>query len=348
MHVCEIDSFQVGDQVLAIVDEKLRLQTERNHSSAHLFHQALKEVLGDHAIQQGQQVNAKSCRFDFNHYESMNDETILKLETLVNTYIQTNPLDVNIYETTLEDAKQKGAMALFGEKYGDHVRVVDMGWSIELCGGTHVKNTKSIINFTITSLSSIGSGIFRMEGISGDQVIAQMQIQLNPFLIELKAIQDKIDQENYDFKLNYPTIKGSYEDIITYRHYLETVRRKVKELEKSKVEKDQQNVLSLVDVSNFEKNQDISVIQVEHIEKKLLKALVDQLFDHLQSGTLILINKEEEKASYVIKSSNKLASVLVKKIASMTEGSGGGQDHFAQGGTTRLDLIDDAIKALIL
>ena len=90
------------------------------------------------------------------------------------------------------------------------------------------------------------------------------------------------------------------------------------------------------------------MIQVEHIEKKLLKALVDQLFDHLQSGTLILINKEEEKASYVIKSSNKLASVLVKKIASMTEGSGGGQDHFAQGGTTRLDLIDDAIKALIL
>ncbi len=348
LHVCETDSFQLGEQVLAIVDEKLRLQTERNHSSAHLFHQALKEVLGDHAIQQGQQVNAKSCRFDFNHYESMNDETILKLETLVNTYIQANPLDVNIYETTLEDAKQKGAMALFGEKYGDHVRVVDMGWSIELCGGTHVKNTKSIINFTITSLSSIGSGIFRMEGISGDQVIAQMQIQLNPFLIELKAIQDKIDQENYDFKLNYPTIKGSYEDITTYRHYLETVRRKVKELEKSKVEKDQQNVLSLVDVSNFEKNQDISVIQVEHIEKKLLKALVDQLFDNLQSGTLILINKEEEKASYVIKSSNKLASVLVKKIASMTEGSGGGQDHFAQGGTTRLDLIDDAIKALIL
>ena len=348
LHVCETDSFQVGDQVLAIVDQNLRMQTERNHSSAHLFHQAIKEVLGEHAIQQGQQVNAKSCRFDFNHYESINDETILKLETLVNTYIKTNPLEVNTYETTLEEAKQKGAMALFGEKYGDQVRVVDMGWSIELCGGTHVKNTETIINFTITSLSSIGSGIFRMEGISGDQVVNQMELQLHPFLVELQSIQEKIHQEQYDLQLNFPIVRGSYEDIITYRHYIETVRKMMKELEKSKIEKEQQNVLSLVDLSSYEKNQDISVIQVEHIEKKLLKALVDQAFDHLRSGTLILINKEHDKASYIVKSSNKLASVLVKKIASMTEGSGGGQDHFAQGGTTRLDLIDDAIKALIL
>ena len=348
LHVCETDTFQVGDHALAIVDEKLRLQTERNHSSAHLFHQAIKEILGEHAIQQGQQVNAKSCRFDFNHYESINDETVLQLENLVNSYIKENPLDVNIYETTLDAAKEKGAMALFGEKYGDLVRVVDMGWSIELCGGTHVKNTKSIQNFTITALSSIGSGIFRMEGISGDEVSTLMESYLHPFLTELETIQEKIDQEKYELKLTLPEIKGSYEDIITYRKYLEIVRKNIKELEKSKIEKDQQNVLSLVDVSSYEKNQDISVVQVEHIEKKLMKALVDQLFDHLHPRTLILINKDDEKASYIVKSSNKLAAVLVKKIASMTEGSGGGQDHFAQGGTTRLDLIDDAIKALIL
>lgn len=348
LHVCEIESFQVGDEVLAIVDEKIRLQTERNHSAAHLFHKSIKEILGDHTQQQGQQVNAKTCRFDFNHYETIQEKTILDIEKLVNTYITEKPLDVTIYETSIEDAKARGAMALFGEKYGSHVRVVDMGWSIELCGGTHVKNTKSIINFAITSLSSIGSGIYRMEGITGDQTNHMMLDVLQTYQEEIAMLDEKIQSEKFDLKVHLPNIEGTFQDILRHRHYIENLRKDIKELDKLKMDNDQQNVMALVDLSKYDQFQDISVIMVDHVEKKLLKPLVDQLFDYLKPGTLVLINKDEDKASYIVKSSNQRASVLVKKIASMTEGSGGGQDHFAQGGTSRLDLIDDAMKVLIL
>jgi alanyl-tRNA synthetase len=239
-------------------------------------------------------------------------------------------------------------MALFGEKYGQYVRVVDMGWSIELCGGTHVKNTNTIINFAITSLSSIGSGIYRMEGITGNQTDILMSEVLQTYHDELEILDKKIHNEKFDLKINPPVIKGTFQDILNYRHYIENLRKDMKDLEKLKADKEQHNVLSLVDVSKYNKFEDISVIMVANFEKKLLKPLVDQLFDYLKPGTLILINKDTEKASYIVKSSNQRASVIVKKIASMTEGSGGGQDHFAQGGTSRLDLIDDAIKVLIL
>lgn len=348
LHVVGENVFQIGDQVHAIVDATTRMKTSQNHSAAHLFHQSLKEILGSHALQQGQQVNASACRFDFNHYEPLDHDTVIKMEKLVNHYIQHAPLNVEIYETSLEDAKRKGAMALFGEKYGDFVRVVDMGWSIELCGGTHVTNTKDIKQFAITSLSSIGSGIYRMEGITGLDVKEKMRQELKPFLDEIDQIKEKIASESYDLDVSIPEIKGTYMDIIHFRAYIDVLRKNIKDLEKQKAEKDQQNILSVLELDTYEKNQDIIVITVNQIDKKILKSLVDQAFDYLKPGTLVLFNKDDQKASYVIKSSKQLASVLVKKIASMTEGSGGGQDHFAQGGTSRLDLIEDAIKALVL
>lgn len=348
LHVCDQDDFNLGEEVLAIVDEEYRKQISKNHTAAHLFHQSIKDILGEHAQQQGQQVQAKSCRFDFNHFEPITEANIIELESLVNHYITEEPLDVNIFETTLEDAKNKGAMALFGEKYGDLVRVVDMGWSIELCGGTHVKNSADINKFAITSIGSIGSGIYRMEGVTGHNVVTLIKDQLQPFILELQSIEEKIKIEKYDLDLHYPDILGSYQDIITYRQYVDDMRKQLKEIEKRKLEKQQNNVLSFVEnLETYEKNQDLTVIFVQQVEKKLLKALVDQLFDYLKPQTLILVNKEEQKASYLIKSSNKLAAVLVKKLASLTEGSGGGQDHFAQGGTSRLDLIEDALKALV-
>lgn len=348
LHVVGENDFQIGDHVHAIVDKTTRMQTSQNHSAAHLFHQSLKEILGSHALQQGQQVNASACRFDFNHYEPLNHETVVQMERLVNHFIKQAPLHVEIYETSLEEAKHKGAMALFGEKYGDLVRVVDMGWSIELCGGTHVTNTKDIEQFAITSLSSIGSGIYRMEGITGFNVKEKMRQELKPFLDEIEQIKEKIASESYNLEVSVPEIEGTYLDIINFRAYIDVLRKNIKDLEKQKVEKDQQNILTVLELDKYEKYQDMIVITVNQIDKKILKSLVDQAFDYLNPGTLVLFNKDEQKASYVIKSSKQLASVLVKKIASMTEGSGGGQDHFAQGGTSRLDLIEDAIKALEL
>lgn len=203
--------FEEGDVVLAIVDAKKRLKTIRNHSAAHLFHQAIKDLFGKHANQQGSQVSPKSWRFDFNHFETESDSKVLEVEKLVKHYILEKPLDVIIREMPIEEAKKLGAMALFGEKYGDVVRVVDMTWSKELCGGTHVSNTKEIIDFAICSYESIGSGIYRMEGVTGTNVKEQVKEFMHNLFNEITLIEEKVQKLDIEIKLpEKPEMIGSY------------------------------------------------------------------------------------------------------------------------------------------
>jgi alanyl-tRNA synthetase len=346
LHQVEGD-YNEGDEVLAVVDQKMRAKTMRNHSAAHLFHQAIKDIFGKHANQQGSQVAPWSWRFDFNHYETETDQRILEVETLVKKYITETPLEVVIKQLPIEDAKKLGAMALFGEKYGDIVRVVDMGWSKEFCGGTHVKNTQDILDFAITSYESIGSGIYRMEGITGFDVKGQMKNYLQSFELEIEAISDKIKRLDASFAIpEAPEILGSYQDIINYRLYTESLKELSKNYEKEIQRLKQQDVLKHLDDFISDPHKKRQLIKVDDVDQKVLKQLIDALYDKIKAETLFLINVTEGKATFLCKSDLNDANDLIKLAASLSHGSGGGKGQFAQGGTQDLSKLDLVIKEI--
>ena len=345
IHMVE-EGLEEGDDVLAIVDAKSRLDVIRNHSAAHLFHQAIKDILGKHANQQGQLVSPKSWRFDFNHFETEGDQKVLEIENLVKHYILEKPLDVRIKEMPLDEAKKHGAMALFGEKYGNIVRVVDMGWSIELCGGTHVKNTKEIIDFAICSYESIGSGIYRMEGITGSNLNDKMDSYIHAYKLEIESLTEKSHKLDANFKLpDAPELVGSYQDIINYRNYVDTLKVLIKDHEKEIEKAKQQDALSNVD-DLINKDLTNQVVVTKGLENKVLKQLLDVIFDKAKGDTIFLVNVTDEKASFLCKSSIDKASELVKLAASLSGGSGGGRPNMAQGGTQNLDKIDEIVEVI--
>ena len=346
LHVLS-EPFLEGDDVLAIVDAKARLKTIRNHSAAHLFHQAIKDILGNHAHQQGSQVSSRSWRFDFNHFETEDDQQILKIESLVRHYILDKPLDVRIKEMSLDDAKKMGAMALFGEKYGEIVRVVDMGWSIELCGGTHVKNTKEIVDFAICSYESIGSGIYRMEGVTGTNLSIQVEAFLEPLMAEITLLSDKLTKLNPTLTPPLrPEILGSYQDILNYRLYIEALKGLIKNVEKALNRKKEHDVLSNLSQFDMDLNKKRQVIVTKDVDSKVLKQLTDALYDKIKAETLFLINVTDDKATFICKSILDNAAALIKKAAEVSQGSGGGNPFFAQGGTQNMDTIDTVIQTI--
>jgi alanyl-tRNA synthetase len=340
-------TFEEGEDVLAIVDAEKRAETIRNHSAAHLFHQAIKDILGKHAHQQGSQVAPKAWRFDFNHFETEDDQTILAIEKLVKHYIKEEPLTVHIRNMPLDEAKAYGAQALFGEKYGDIVRVVDMGWSKELCGGTHVANTKEIVDFAITSYESIGSGIYRMEGITGPDVKGQMKAYLAPFQKEVDALIDKALRSMKKTEIpKPPEVKGSYQDIIDFRGYIVKLKEIVKEQEKARLREKQRDVLKDVDRLIEDRRSRRQVIVTREIDSKVLKQVADAIYDKINGEVLFLANISDGKATFICKSARGNAAELVKKAAELTHGSGGGRGHFAQGGTQDLTDFEDAMQAI--
>ena len=175
---------------MAKVNPLTRSNTANNHSATHLLHAALRKVLGHHVTQKGSLVDADRTRFDFSHNAPLTAEEIRETERLVNEQIRNNWL-VESELMKYDDAIKRGAMALFGEKYGDVVRVVDMDWSKEFCGGTHVSNTKEIIDFAICSYESIGSGIYRMEGVTGSNLVEQVKDFMENLFHEIELITDK-------------------------------------------------------------------------------------------------------------------------------------------------------------
>ncbi|MDR4968659.1 MAG: alanine--tRNA ligase, partial [Acholeplasmataceae bacterium] len=346
LHQVEGD-FVEGDEVLAIVDAYQRLKTIRNHSAAHLFHQAIKDTFGKHANQQGSQVSPKSWRFDFNHYETESDEKVLKIESIVKHYIKENPLDVIIRQMPLEEAKKIGAMALFGEKYGDVVRVVDMGWSKELCGGTHVNNTKEIIDFAITSYESIGSGIFRMEGVTGMDIVAQVNEYLEPLHLEIQTLKDKMSRLDPTKHLpKEPKIIGSYQDIIHLRQYIFELKEFIKNHEKELNKQKSQDVLKRLDDFITDETSKKQVIVTHDVDSKVLKQLLDALYDKIKAQTLFIANIQEDKVTYVCKSELNNANDLIKLAAQLTNGSGGGRPNLAQGGSQDITNLDDALSKI--
>ena len=341
LHVVEA-SFDEGEMVIAKVDMSHRDPICMNHTATHLLHKALKVILGDHVNQQGSQVTKEALRFDFNNYEALSKEELLRIEAVVNEAILTG-FDVVTKEMPIEDAKKLGAMALFGEKYHDIVRVVDIGgYSIELCGGTHVKNVKQIKQFAIASYESIGSGIYRIEAVTG-HVLEDIKPYLKPHFDEVLTLETKRDRlledihtidKSYDFDYKQkPHLMGSYLDFINIRGYIESIKEDNKQLEKSVLQLKQKQALSNLD-QYIKIDSLYQIVVVKDFDKDVLKQLVDAIYDKIKAEAVCLINETDDKLMYLCKTNQLDAKKMIQKAASVSNGSGGGRPDFAQGGTS--------------
>lgn len=344
LHVMETDSFEEMDDVLAIVDETHRRQVEKNHTATHLLHQAIKDVLGKHANQQGSFNGPKKLTFDINHYESIQVKDIIKIESIVNAYIQ-KACDVVTHVLPIDEAKKLGANMLFGEKYGDIVRVVDIqSWSLEFCGGTHVKNTKDIEHFMITSVESIGSGLYRFEGITGELSVSSMEIH-QQVMQSIHLFKDKIHQLDPMIQLPAePILSSSYQDIINLRQYQMELSQLFKQLEKDKEQQIIQEILKKADEWIPKTIQKETIIAVNDLPQDSLKPLVDVLYDKIKTETVILFNLNSSRVSYFVKTNQQNAREQIKNLNQLFDGNGGGKPDFAQGGTQNITKVSDYLK----
>ncbi|MBA1278535.1 alanine--tRNA ligase [Stutzerimonas stutzeri] len=330
--ILDSGNLQVGGTVDATVDASVRQATALNHSATHLLHAALRQILGEHVSQKGSLVDSQRLRFDFSHFEAIKPEQLKALEDKVNAEIRGNSA-VEIEETDIETAKSKGAMALFGEKYGDQVRVLTMGggFSVELCGGTHVKRTGDIGLFKITSEGGVAAGVRRIEAVTGEQALAY-----------LNGAEDQLKEAA-------ALVKGSRENLLDkLGAMLERNRQLEKELEqlKAKAASATGNDLagSAVDVNGVK----TLAARVDGLDGKALLALVDQLKNKLGSGVILLGGVQDEKVVLVAGVTPDLtgrlkAGDLMKQAAAVVGGKGGGRPDMAQGGGSDAGRLDEAL-----
>ncbi|EHK9969737.1 alanine--tRNA ligase [Escherichia coli] len=313
-------SLKVGDAVQADVDEARRARIRLNHSATHLMHAALRQVLGTHVSQKGSLVNDKVLRFDFSHNEAMKPEEIRAVEDLVNAQIRRNlPIETNIMD--LEAAKAKGAMALFGEKYDERVRVLSMGdFSTELCGGTHASRTGDIGLFRIISESGTAAGVRRIEAVTGEGAIATVH-----------ADSDRLSEVAH-------LLKGDSNNLADkVRSVLERTRQLEKELQQLKEQAAAQESANLsskaIDVNGVK----LLVSKLSGVEPKMLRTMVDDLKNQLGSTIIVLATVAEGKVSLIAGVSKDVtdrvkAGELIGMVAQQVGGKGGGRPDMAQAG----------------
>ncbi|EAR1188880.1 TPA: alanine--tRNA ligase [Salmonella enterica subsp. enterica serovar Nima] len=327
-------ALKVGDAVQADVDEARRARIRLNHSATHLMHAALRQVLGTHVAQKGSLVSDKVLRFDFSHNEAMKPSEIRQVEDLVNAQIRRNlPIETNIMD--LDAAKAKGAMALFGEKYDERVRVLSMGdFSTELCGGTHASRTGDIGLFRIISESGTAAGIRRIEAVTGEGAMATIHAQsdrLNDIAHLLKG-----DSQNLGDKV---------------RAVLERTRQLEKELQQLKDQAAAQESANLsskaVDLNGVK----LLVSELAGIEPKMLRTMVDDLKNQLGSTVIVLATVVEGKVSLIAGVSKDVtdrvkAGELIGMVAQQVGGKGGGRPDMAQAGGTDAAALPAALASV--
>lgn len=359
-----------GDKILTHVLKDKRFSIMKNHSSVHLLQKSLQELLGSSVHQAGSKVDENTLRFDFNYHGKLSDELILKVEELVNEKIKSG-YDTNIEYLPLDEAMRKGAMALFSDKYGDTVRVVTMGPSIELCAGTHVNNTKDIKSFAIVSVENKGSDTYRVTATTDKNIPLVLDEELQKYEDEMVKLLDKakkilleaeklkIDDLVFDFNLNKVKPK-SYGDIVRAKNELEELKCAVKNLEKDFITK--KNEKSVNDLSSFlEVKEEINGISTiisitTNYEIAILKQVVSALTNSLDNCFILLANINEDKSvNFVAKStSNRVdCGSIIKELSLKSSGNGGGSKTFAQGGGTdssnlveNLAIIKENLKEL--
>ena len=354
LHLLKYNPFKVGDIVFAEVNREYRDLTRKNHSSAHLLQAALQTVLGKHVHQQGSLVCSEYCRFDFNNYQNLTDEEIIKVEDLVNQYINEAHL-VDTKVLPIEEAKKLGAMALFGEKYGAYVRVVDMGISKEFCAGTHVANTKEVNEFMIVSVESIGSGTFRALAVTGPNAmelyknnLSNIQNTLNTVIEKANSLINNAKNEGIDLVFNYNTKElneRGYRYLLALRKEIQLAQEAYKNLEKEYNTKKSQSLLKSLDKydSLIENNKLITTTDVK--DTNLLKDMSSSLRNNKNLDYVVLASVDGAKVTFVASASKAYDAVkLVKALTSITGGGGGGKPDLAQAGGRDSSKVNEALN----
>ena len=351
-----------GDKILTHVSKDKRVAIMKNHSSVHLLQRSLQELLGNNVHQAGSKVDENELRFDFNYHGRLSDELIVKVEDLVNGRIDAG-YDTFIEYMSLDEAKKKGAMALFSDKYGDVVRVVTMGDSIELCAGTHVNNTKEIGKFAIASIENKGADTFRVTATSDKNIgnlLGKELSRQNDMMLKLLDKAKKIVTEAkklnidlvFDFDIN-KDIPSSYRDIVNNKNELENLRNSIKNLEKEFTEKKNNKAVS--DLSSFMKimeniNDVNAIISITNgYDVNTLKQIISHLSNQIENSLIVLANVNDDKSvNFIAKSNSEKidCSSIIKSLATATNGNGGGSKVFGQGGGTDSTNIGKALKSI--
>tara|TARA_R110001592_G_scaffold310481_1_gene585037 strand:- start:7880 stop:10513 length:2634 start_codon:yes stop_codon:yes gene_type:complete len=325
-----------GDIVHAVVDDHIRQATKLNHSATHLLHAALRKVLGEHVQQKGSLVDSQRLRFDFSHFEAISAQQLREIEDMVNEQLRLNS-PVAIEVTDIETAKSRGAMALFGEKYGDQVRVLTMGdgFSVELCGGTHVSRTGDIGLLRMTNESGIAAGVRRIEAVTGSAALG--------------LIHEGDDQLRQIGQI----VKGTRETVL---EKVSMLVERTRQMEKD-IEQLQAKLASAAGSDMAAEVQQLGGMQVlvKRVDKhdgKALLALVDQLKNKLGSAVVLLAGEQDGKVVLVAGVTKDLtaqvkAGDLIRNAAAVVSGKGGGRPDMAQGGGTDVDAIDKALSEAV-
>jgi alanyl-tRNA synthetase len=338
LHIVRVlqGAISVGDTVSAKVDTGVRQATALNHSATHLMHAALRKVLGEHVTQKGSLVDSERLRFDYSHFEAVSAEQLKAIETLVNDQIRTNS-SVATELCNIDEAKAKGAMALFGEKYGDTVRVLTMGdgFSVELCGGTHVKRTGDIGLFRIVSESGVAAGVRRIEAVTGAKALEQFD-----------QVEALLDVAGRTLKANRDTLVEKLDALVAQNRKLE---KDLAALKTKLATAGTGDVLSqAVDVAGIK----VLALNLDGADAKSLRETVDQFKNKLGSAVVLLAAVEDGKAALVAgvtqDVTNKVkAGDLMGYVAGQLGGKGGGRPDMAQGGGTNIAALEDALTSVV-
>jgi alanyl-tRNA synthetase len=338
VHVCEVlqGTARVGEEVTLAVDKDKRKATERNHTATHILHHVLRNILGDHVKQQGSYVGPDYFRFDFSHGEALTSEQLATIEKLVTERILQNE-DLTDQVTDMDTAMSEGAMALFGEKYGDDVRMVSIGdYSRELCGGTHSHHTGDIGPFKIVGESSVAAGIRRIEALTGTGALEYIQKQ-EKNLKEAAALLRAAPQD----------LAGRVQKLLAQQKELE------KEIERVKAQAmSRQFAPSTQDIREIDGVKILSQ-QVNVDSAKDLRVMLDNLKSQIKSGVIVLgAEAADGKAMLICGVTEDLtdkhhAGEIIKKLSTKVGGTGGGRPDMAQGGGPNSDKIGEALESLL-
>ncbi len=324
---------QVGEMACASIDVELRMASSRNHSATHLLHKALRTVLGTHVEQAGSYVNAERLRFDFTHFAAMTADEIKEVERLVNDAIFAS-YDVHTDEMSIDEARNRGAMALFGEKYGEVVRVVDMGgYSIELCGGAHLKNTAQVGSFKILSENGVAAGVRRIEAVTGKEALKHYQAQ-----------EDEIKEICRLVKSTPDKLLARLEQLLAEQ------KETAKELEKLKAKMAggaaDEMLNSKVEIGGVA----VLAAEVKDMDGNALRTMGDQLKQKLGSGVVVLASGKDGKVNLMAMATDDVvkkgvhAGNIIKAAAAVCGGGGGGRPNMAQAGGKDASKIADALE----